>query len=690
MNIISSSSGGAKKCVLFGSVPMSLYELTLAPAIIASEISKKGHFFEYVDTNLELFKVCNKNLDLYHEKIEILTDYSYKQPDFIIEEWLEHLKTKIDNCDFFLQNVFSHYSHVSCLKLVELVRNNNPNAVIIIGGIGADKRFNNSDDTQTLLWVEQKFPSHCDKRFGKLLLDNNLVDYWQEDASTSLLNTVIPCVTDVQAHDGFDYSVYKLEEYPWEADKSLPVLGSYGCVRQCSFCDVIKYFPAFRFIEADQLTKQLVTAYENTKINKFIFMDSLINGSLTNFENLCKNIINSKQKGWLPSDLKWSGTYICRSRSTQLDRIHSLLKEAGAENLVIGVESGSDRVRFEMEKKFTNEDLLYELQAFDHYGVKARLLFFPAWLTETQFDFEQTLDLLQDLGQFAQTGTLDGLTLSNHGFSLIDGTPIDDKKDEIGLRPGPISWLWHCEINPTLNYWESLRRRFMIIAVGEYFGINFPDELRMKRIFISSLKVQKQAILDYVGPLNQDLLDCDEYINNLPDKHDIKFCVINSDFNCVQLNIQIGEDKLVYNCKPGFTDVNFTIHKKFKDSLEIKFNFIFDNSAFPVFSKYENGDYFSKTGIYLDKIYIDKKDITLWGFNQISQVYIHNKDTIDQNYATSTLNCRCVCVNSTIVWSLPQRSSIFQHLWNQTEPDLSKEKFFIQNNLKKLLKIFMV
>lgn len=690
MNIISSSSGGPKKCVLFGSVPMSLYELTLAPAIIANEITKKGHFFEYVDTNLELYKICNKNLDLYHEKIEILTDYSYKQVDPIIEKWLDFLQSKITDCDFYLQNVFSHYSHVSCLKLIEMVRKNNPDTVIIIGGIGADKRFNNSDDSQTLSWVEKKFSLHSDKRFGKLLLDNNYVDHWQQEASTSLLDKIIPCINDNLSEDSFDYSVYKLDDYPWEMEKSLPVLGSYGCVRQCSFCDVIKYFPAFRFIEADQLTKQLVTAFKNTNINKFIFMDSLINGSLTNFENLCKNIINSKKQGWLPEDLKWSGTYICRAKSTQLDRIHSLLKDAGAENLIIGVESGSDRVRFEMEKKFTNEDLLYELRAFNRYGVKAKLLFFPAWPTETLDDFYQTLNLLQDLSEFAQTGTLDGLTLSNHGFSLIDGTPIDDKKDEIGLRPGPISWLWHCETNPTLNYWESLRRRFLIIAVGEYFGINFPDEIRMKRIFTATLKVQKQTILDYVGSLKQDLFDYDHFLSKLPDQHTVQFVVINSDTYCVQLNIEIGEKTIHYNCEPGFTEVSFVIKKEFEKSLDVKFNFMFNDSASPIFSQFENGDYYSKTGIYLDKIFMDKKDITLWGFNQISQMHFHNKQTINQDYLSSNLNLRCVCVNSSIVWNIPNRVSIFQHLWNHTNPELCKEKFFVESTLKKLLKTFMV
>jgi hypothetical protein len=48
-----------QKVLLLGSVPMSLSELALAPAIIGAEVKQLGHDFKYHDINLMLFEFCS-------------------------------------------------------------------------------------------------------------------------------------------------------------------------------------------------------------------------------------------------------------------------------------------------------------------------------------------------------------------------------------------------------------------------------------------------------------------------------------------------------------------------------------------------------------------------------------------------------------------------------------------------------
>jgi tRNA A37 methylthiotransferase MiaB len=164
--------------------------------------------------------------------------------------------------------VFSQFSQPVALLLIEKIRTVYPNKIILVGGVGSQKPTD---------------PSVV-KPFGQMLLENKLIDSWQSDISVSEIERVLPQQLTLGPVKDVDFSIYELESYDWsETSKSVPVLGSHGCVRQCSFCDVIKHFSSYSFIEADQLTKQIVQIFQQTGVAKFIFMDSLVNGSMSNF-----------------------------------------------------------------------------------------------------------------------------------------------------------------------------------------------------------------------------------------------------------------------------------------------------------------------------------------------------------------------------------------------------------------------
>ena len=676
-----------KKCLLLGSIPLSLNEVTLSPAILSAHIKSKGHDFEYIDVNLELYKSCGRDQNLYYEKIECLQDFEFSNYDTILDKWIKQIEEKIKSADYLLINVFSHLSQAVALMFVELTKKINPCAVIIIGGVGSQKYLNNSTSKQTLSWIKKYFGDSSSFIFGELLLKNKLINYWQHDVSTSVIDSAIPSLINTEKFNGeFDFSVYQLDEYKWVGEKSLPLLGSHGCVRQCSFCDVIKHFPKYSFVEADDLTKNIVDAYQTTGITKFNFMDSLVNGSMENFEHLLKNLIHSKKQGWLPENFKWNGTYICRPQSQRLDRIHKLLKSSGAETLVIGVESGSDDVRFQMKKKFTNRDLIHELKGFKEHGVKAILLFFPAWPTETLRNFKETLDLLYQIREYAQSNTVEDISLSSHGFTLIDGTGIDKDKHKIGLTPGPLTWLWHCTSNPTLNFWESLRRRLLTIEVAMYYGITVNDENRIRRQLITSLELHHNTVLEYTGPLLDDIMDFSITLTKLDNFHLLKFDVTNSGQITQNLTISTLSKSQHYTCKPGITSIEFEFQKTFETEEILSMNFRFDDSYSANFKQYENGDYYSTNGLYLDNIFVDYRNVTFWGFNQITDESVFNIELPDNYY--KYVNQRCIVGNTTLFWNIQPDESLHNFIWKKLNPELAKEKMFVDNKLKRTLKKF--
>jgi len=555
-----------------------------------------------------------------------------------------------------------------------------------MGGVGSHKRIFGGIHQFNSDWIYNFFAIVPNDIFGNLCVKNNLIDDWQSNVGIDVLDKWLTKSPLRHYHKEFDFSDYQIDRYIWtHGKKQIPMLGSHGCVRQCSFCDVIKHFPRYSYIEADTLTKSLVDVCAETGINKVQFMDSLVNGSMTNFLKLLQNLTQARQKSWLAQDFSWSGTYICRPPSKLLDQIHQYLKPSGADNLVIGVESGSDRIRFEMQKKFTNNDLIAELDSFDVNGLKASALFFPSWPTETEADFEQTLELFQRLARYSHSGTLDTVNLGVSGFALIDGTPIDTNKDKIGLIPGPLPWLWKCTSNPDLNFWTSLSRRFAMAEWCETFGIRLDDENTSRQMLYLNLQEHRQAILAYSGTLKESI----NFRKLVPSSisHHLVFSFVNSGTHDVKVHISIDNIAQNYLCPPGTTEISLDCYRDLTKSQKIKLWFDFHSTHQCYWQRHDSGDFYDKNGIYIDKIMIDHKDITYWGWNQIINLtWLYQKNLPEDYY--NNLNLRCITSGMQISIDLPEYVSLHRYVMQRTDPHTYDNRAKINTRLDSILDTF--
>ena len=677
-----------KKVVLFGSVPMSLSELQLAPALISAHVQKKGHDFVYHDLNLKLFKCCNNNHSTYSNYSEWLQDYTKIDiSNDIINSWQQFIADQIATVDIILINVFSVFSQIPALRIIKLCRSLRPDAKIIAGGIGSHKKILGGVNKFNLEWVRENFSNTTSEIFGQLCQDNQLIDDWQSTVDLDVLDRWLPTRPSTAYYKDFDFGGYKTDQYQWpNNEKRIPMLGSHGCVRQCSFCDVIKHFPRYSFVEADVLTKNIIDAYQQTGIAKIQFMDSLVNGSMKNFLNLLKNLSQAKQQGWLPSDFSWSGTYICRPQSKLLDEIHKYLPQSGADNLVIGVETGSDRIRYEMEKKFSNQDLLYELDAFAKYGVKASLLFFPSWPTETDQDFQHTLELFEKLSPYSQSNVLDSAMLGSTGFTLIDGTPIERDKELYGLEQGPMQWLWKCKKNPELTFWETVRRRLLMAEWCEMHGIRLERENIFRRYLSFNLTQYRDLILSYSGNLPTAI----DVTKHLPANthHRLKLSVINNNSNAVKVKLSVGSLTQTYCCDPGENHLVFDFVRQLSVHETLMLSTEFPEQHQAQWSRYDSGDFYDQQGIYLDKIQIDHNDITMWGWNQSVNVEWAGNYELPADYADHE-NRRCLTSGMILSMNFSKFYSPHKHIIVCREPEFFEERKQVDFQLYSLLHSFL-
>lgn len=658
-----------KRVLLLGSVPMSLSELALAPAVIGAEVKQLGHDFEYHDINLLLFELCNRDHVAYVNEVEFLQDKNrWFDTSQILGHWFDKIDLLVQRCDCLLLNVFSMYSHVPSLRLAARYRQLHFEMVILMGGLGSNRQLLGGVDTYRNSVMSQLVANFDDSLpFGEINLQLGFINAWQKGTGVDILYEWLPQANPMRSNQlRYDFTSYRVDQYEWPHGKrAIPILGSQGCVRQCSFCDVIKYFPRYSFVEADDLTKTVVETCASTGVARIQFMDSLVNGSMTNFLSLLKNLAQARQKQWLPEDFAWSGTYICRPPSSLLDDIHEHLAPSGAETLVIGIETGSDRVRFEMEKKFTNNDLLQELEAFRHHGIQCRGLFFPSWPTETDQDFNETLRLFERMAEYGQNNTVESLNLGTNGFVLIDGTPIDRDRDRIGLEPGPLPWLWKCNSNPNLTFYQTLHRRLIMAEWCEMLGINLDRETEHRRHMVFNLDQHRTLIQEYVGSLKQDLSSLTALPRQLG--HVLKMQIINSGMKPVTLKIGYDGHESAFVCQPGHTDIVFEFDRDLDRNQSLLFNFDFDRCHETVWQTYDTGDYYDRNGVYLNRIIFDWSDMTFRGWSHMVDV-IHDSDLVLPDRYYQNENRRCVTKGISFCLNMPIYHSVHKTMQVREDP----------------------
>jgi len=382
-------------------------------------------------------------------------------------------------------SVFSHNSVNATRLFLEKIRLKTK-AKIIIGGQGIQSKIGENKTFADKLLEKGLIDVFCsgeaETTFKKALLgeDGPGINNWNWKQMDDLDQTPVP-----------NYHHYDLDNYHHlTSGKSLWINGSRGCVRRCDFCDIGKRWKKFRFRSGESVFNEMSKQIIDHKINSFQFADALINGSLKSFTDTNVQLIKGIESNKIHRPLM-GGHFIVRTQS-QMPEIHyKLAKDAGLDYISIGVETGSDELRYRMNKKFTNDDVAYHLEMCKKYEIKNLLLMFCGHPTETLKDHKQTLEMFHRFRKYAVYGTISGVEVAN--ASIIDDTPLahwamDNKMiySNEGIRGD--NKFWFNQKNPTLTLSERIRRQLEVYETG--ISLGWP----MNQMS-SSLKYMKSLLL---------------------------------------------------------------------------------------------------------------------------------------------------------------------------------------------------
>ncbi len=446
---------------------LELHRPPISTAIIAGVLRNNGYECTQLDLNIKLYKqVGPEKYDdmstLWERTRHPTDDETTLINDFIDKD----LVALVDSNTRVMMSVFTYHSQLFAKLALERLRQAVPDCEVVLGGMGVDDGG----------LVD----------FGKEMLNRKLADYViygeGEQAVLEFMkgNYTYAGINDrsrllqLEDLDGQafpDYSDFQFDDYVYlYPKKEVNIVGSRGCVRKCTYCNVASLWPKFRFRSGQNIADEMIKHYELYGVQQFFFVDSLINGSLKAFRDMCDKLADYNQTH--KAGFGWGSQFIFKPKRQLTDDYFDMIAQAGGQQFYVGVESGSDKIRWEMDKKFTNEDIDYHLEHFQRTGMTVVFLMIVGYLTETLEDHEESIEMYKRWQKYVATGTIAGIDL-NTSLMFFPGTPLSKMIDshEVNFptvefdatgNPRKNDMIWTSGLNPDLTFEGRMRRRLEV------------------------------------------------------------------------------------------------------------------------------------------------------------------------------------------------------------------------------------
>ncbi len=363
---------------------------------------KRGHFF-----NVGLDVLCNHfmahinydNKEKYMELVKLIV-----QENFFVAINDEQVEELIEDVDDFFSKLGEYTLRLidtekpavfgtsvyrgtlaASLFALKLVKERYPEILTVMGGaIFSQELFTGTPNYN--LFMEKT--TYLDKILigeGENLFLRLLQGKLPEEQKTFSLKDINDELLDLNSLELPNFDDYELSKYA-----VIPAYTSRGCIYHCSFCAETMYWKKYRKKDAKNCADGLMELYRRYNRNLFVFTDCLINPVVT---ELSQEMINRRLSLYWDVYIKVDNN-VCDPEYTHLWR------KGGFYRARLGVESGSQRVLDLIDKRITVDQTRRALKSLAEAGIKTTTFWFSGHPGETEDDFQQTLDLLDEMQDY--------------------------------------------------------------------------------------------------------------------------------------------------------------------------------------------------------------------------------------------------------------------------------------------------
>jgi hypothetical protein len=179
-----------------------------------------------------------------------------------------------------------------------------------------------------------------------------------------------------------DLSDFDLEKYQY-----LAATGSASCPNECSFCSARKFYGAHRVKDPGQTAAEMIELHKRHNRQLFFMSDSFLNP-----------VVDGLARALIEADVSiyYDSYFRVDEASAKLENA-MLWRRSGLYRVRFGTESGSQRILDLMDKKITPDMTRAAISTLALAGIKTTAYWAIGHPGETEEDFQQTLDLVEEL-----------------------------------------------------------------------------------------------------------------------------------------------------------------------------------------------------------------------------------------------------------------------------------------------------
>ncbi len=258
--------------------------------------------------------------------------------------------------------------------------------------------------------------------------------------------------------------------YKIEGRAASNVIGELGCPYSCLFCGN-RNSPSFRRVRARtpaSICAELVHLYRQYNLRATMFADDELNIP-SNFSLLMTEIIRMQET----LGVDWR--FRCFLKSNLLTESQaSLLYQAGARNVLVGFESGSDRILTNIQKKASRDQNVRCMEICSKYGLKVKALISLGHAGETEETIQATEDFLLE----TQPSEFDATLLA-----IYPATGYSDFSQPHASIPG--AWTYTAKNGDRLHFYDidfTKDTSYYKGVPGDYASHIFTDALSCEQL----------------------------------------------------------------------------------------------------------------------------------------------------------------------------------------------------------------
>ena len=310
------------------------------------------------------------------EALDVVLDEFYSSLDDSISELLHREKPDVFGLSVYRGNL------PSSMAAFRLAKELYPSLTTVMGG--AVFAGDLTPGTRSLDLFLEKTP-YIDKLLvgeGELLFLKFLQGGLQSGQRVYTIADIDYEMFDLEKADTPDFSDIDASYYP-----DLAAYTSRSCPFQCAFCAETVYWGKYRKKNPVCVADELVALRDQFDSSLFLLCDSLLNPvALT----LSRELIARNES------IYWDGYF--RAEKEVADEDYAfLLRRGGFYRARLGIESGAPKVLEAMNKKVTVDQIKQAVTSLAAAGIKTTTYWVIGFPGETEEDFQQTLNLVEQL-----------------------------------------------------------------------------------------------------------------------------------------------------------------------------------------------------------------------------------------------------------------------------------------------------